>query len=434
MKVELFIAKRILFGSKTNNSFTRPIINIAVWGIALGVLIMIMSIAITRGFQDEIKGKMVGFASDIQISDSGLSESYESNPIALDTNLYKAFKAYPKIEHVQKFATKAGIVKTQADIQGVILKGIAPDFNWSFFKQHLKQGDTLTISDAEISKEAMISTKIASTLKLKLNDQFRVFFISKVSENGKESFVQKKYSFYVKGIYETGLSEEFDSKFIFIDLKRIQKLNHWNDSLIGGYEIFLAQEPFLKTVQDFNKTSYDYYLEKENEIKDEFFMDLSFLDVKSVYSRYQQIINWLEYIDMHIFIILLIILVVAVVNMSSALLILILEKTNMIGILKSLGANNWSIRKVFLLNSAYLIAKGTLLGNALALAVCLIQIYLKPLKLDAAIYYLDAVPITLNLWHWAAINLLTITVCSFMLIIPSIFISKISPVKAIRFN
>ncbi len=163
-------------------------------------------------------------------------------------------------------------------------------------------------------------------------------------------------------------------------------------------------------------------------------MELSFLDVKSVYSRYQQIINWLDYIDMHIFIILIIILIVAVVNMSSALLILILEKTNMIGILKSLGANNWSIRKVFLINSSYLIAKGTLLGNLLALTVCLVQIYLKPLKLDAAIYYLDSVPIAINWWQWLSINLLTIVVCSFMLIIPSVFISKISPVKAISFN
>ena len=434
MNVELFIAKRILFGNSSNNSFTRPIINIAVWGIALGVLIMIMSVAVTSGFQKEIKGKIVGFASDIQITDSGLSESYESSPLHLDTNLYANLNAFNKIEHVQKFANKAGIIKTKEDIHGVILKGIAPDFNWTFFKKHLIEGDTLGLNNSTISKDAMISAKIANTLKLKLNDQFKVFFISKIIENGKEHFVQKKHSFYVKGIYETGLSEEFDAKFIFIDLKRIQKLNHWSDTIIGGYEIFLAKESFLKSIQNVNKTSYDYYLEKENELKDEFFLELSFLDVKSVYSRYQQIVNWLDYIDMHIFVILMIILLVAVVNMSSALLILILEKTNMIGILKSLGANNWSIRKVFLINCAYLIAKGTFLGNVLALLICGIQIYFKPLKLDAAIYYLDSVPIALNLWHWAGINLLTIGVCSIMLILPSVFISKISPVKAIRFN
>ncbi|MFT6715663.1 MAG: lipoprotein-releasing system permease protein [Saprospiraceae bacterium] len=434
MKVEFFIAKRILLGRSHEKSFTKPVINIAVWGIALGVLIMIMSVAITKGFQKEIKGKIVGFASDIQISDAGISESYESNPILFDSTLYQKLKASPKVKHVQIYASKAGIIKTQENMQGVILKGIAPDFNWDFFKQHLIEGDTLSIKPGTICKEAMISSKIASTLNLKLGDKFRVFFIIKEVVEGREKFSQKKYAFTIKGMYKTGLSEEFDSKFIFIDLKRIKKLNKWEDGTIGGYEVFLTEDNLLTSIKNSGQSSYEYYLEKEIGLIDDFFLELSFLDVRSIYSRYPQIVSWLEYIDMHILIILVIILVVAVVNMSSSLLILILEKTNMIGILKSLGASNVSIRKIFVLKAAFLIAKGTLIGNILALTLCYLQINFEVLKLDAGIYYLDSVPVYLNLWHVVGINILTIVVSSVMLIIPSVFISYISPVKAIKFN
>jgi lipoprotein-releasing system permease protein len=405
-----------------------------VWGIALGVLVMIMSVAITKGFQKEIKDKIVGFASDIQISDAGISESYESNPILFDSTLYRKLKESEKIKHVQIYASKAGIIKTQENIEGVILKGIAPDFNWNFFKQHLVEGDTLNIEEKAISKEAMISSKIANTLNLKLGDKFRVFFIIKQIIDGREKFSQKKYAFTIKGIYKTGLSEEFDSKFIFIDLKRIKKLNKWEDGTIGGYEVFLNEDKIFDAIKNSGLSSYEYYLEKENGLVDDFFLELSFMDVRSIDSRYPQIVRWLEYIDMHIWIILVIILIVAIVNMSSSLLILILEKTNMIGILKSLGAGNVSIRKIFVLKSAFLIAKGTLIGNALALAICYIQINFEVLKLDASIYYLDAVPVYLNFWHVIGINILTITVSSVMLIIPSVFISHISPVKAIKFS
>ena len=434
MKVEFFIAKRILFGKTKNKSFTKPVINIAVWGIALGVVIMIMAVAITKGFQREIKSKIVGFASDIQISDAGISESYESNPIPFDTALYNKLNASEKIEHVQVYASKAGIIKTKDDMQGVILKGIGSDFNWKFFKQHLVEGDTLTILDSSIGKEAMISAKIAKTLKLNLGDKFRVFFITKIVEQGRERFVQKKYAFTIKGIYQTGLSEEFDSKFIFIDIQRIVKLNKWNKNEIGGYEVFLAEGSGLETATTSNSNSYEFFLAQEKEIKDDYFLELSFLNIKSIYSRYSQIVSWLEYIDMHIFIILIIILVVAVVNMSSSLLILILEKTNMIGILKSFGSSNWSIRKIFIIKSAFLIGKGTLIGNVIALLICYFQMNFSLLKLDASIYYLDAVPVYLNLWHVLGINTLTISTCSIMLIIPSIFISYISPVKAIKFS
>ena len=434
MKLEFFIAKRILVGGDQKNGFTKPVINIAVWGIALGVLIMVMAVAITKGFQKEIKSKIVGFASDIQISDIGISESYESNPIPLDTGLYNQMLADQNIKHVQQYASKAGIIKTEEDMLGVILKGITNDFNWDFFQQHLVEGEILQFEEDQIGKETMISSKIARTLGLKLGDQFRVFFITQETKNGKEEYRQKKYAFTIKGIYETGLSEEFDSKFIFVDLKRIQKLNHWDNATIGGYEVFLENSEEQKLVLTNSEGSYAHYMKQEDLVTDNFFESLSFLDVRSIYTRYPQIISWLDYIDMHIAIILVIILIVAIVNMSSSLLILILEKTNMIGILKSLGASNWSIRKIFLLKAAFLIGKGVLYGNLLAFLVCGIQWYFQPIKLDPAVYYIDAVPVYLNLINLLIINVLTISICTLMLILPSIFISYISPVKAIRWE
>lgn len=434
MKVEFFIAKRILFNKENKNSYTRPVINIAVWGIALGMIIMIMAISMTKGFQKEIKEKIIGFSSDIQISKTGIDESYESTPFLIDSSLYDRFNDHVLIEHAQVYATKAGIIKTQTNSHGTILKGVGKDFNWKFFKDNLVEGDTITLKKEGISREAIISKKIAIKLNLKLGDIFRVFFVTqRKNERGELQYRQKKNSFKVKGIYQTGLAEEFDSKFIFIDLKRVRKLNKWTPQQIGGYEIYMKEETSFLDL--FNKNSgFEHYQNQENIIKDEFYSDVAFLDVRSIFSRYIQFISWIDYMDMHIGIILIIILLVSVVNMSSALLILILEKTQFIGILKSLGATNISIRKVFLIQSSFLISKGIFYGNIIALVICLIQYYLQPISLDPDVYYVDGIPLDLNWTYWLSLNLLTIVICTFMLIIPSVIISKVTPIKAIRFN
>ena len=434
MKVEFFIAKRILFNKENKNSYTRPVINIAVWGIALGMIIMIMAISMTKGFQKEIKEKTIGFSSDIQISKTGIDESYESTPFLIDSSLYDRFNDHVLIEHAQVYATKAGIIKTKTNSHGTILKGVGKDFNWKFFKDNLVEGDTITLKKEGISREAIISKKIAIKLNLKLGDIFRVFFVTqRKNERGELQYRQKKNSFKVKGIYQTGLAEEFDSKFIFIDLKRVRKLNKWTPQQIGGYEIYMKEETSFLDL--FNKNSgFEHYQNQENIIKDEFYSDVAFLDVRSIFSRYIQFISWIDYMDMHIGIILIIILLVSVVNMSSALLILILEKTQFIGILKSLGATNISIRKVFLIQSSFLIGKGIFYGNIIALVICLIQYYFQPISLDPDVYYVDGIPLDLNWTYWLSLNLLTIIICTFMLIIPSVIISKVTPIKAIRFN
>lgn len=434
MKVEFFIAKRILFNKEAKNAYTRPVINIAVWGIALGVVIMIMAVSMTKGFQKEIKGKVVGFSSDIQISKTGIDESYESTPFPIDSLFYKQLNQHPKIINAQVFATKAGIIKTRTNSHGTILKGISNDYQWDFFKKHIIEGDTITLDSNGISKEAIISKKIATKLELSIGDIFRVFFVTqRENKNGDLQYQQKKYSFEVKGIYQTGLAEEFDSKFIFIDLKRIQRINKWEDNQIGGYEIYTKDDQGVLDLFN-SKSGYLYYQEKENMIKDDFYTETAFLDVRSIFSRYAQFISWIDYMDMHIGIILLIILVVSIVNMSSALLIIILEKTQFIGILKSLGATNFSIRKVFLFKSAFLIGKGILFGNMIALLLCGIQLLWAPITLDPDIYYVKEIPLDLNLTYWISLNILTIFICTIVLIVPSIVISKISPVQAIRFN
>ena len=434
MKLEFFIAKRILFDKTAKNAFTRPIINIAVWGIALGVIIMIMAVTMTKGFQKEIKEKIVGFASDIQVSKTGIDESYESTPFTYEDNFYKGIKASDDISHVQVFATKAGIIKTQKSSHGTILKGVTTDYNWEFFKKNLIEGEIIGFDSTSISKDAIISKKIADKLDLMIGDQFRVFFVTqRENEKGETFYRQKKNSFFVKGIYQTGLAEEFDDKIIFCDIKRIRRLNKWTSDKIGGYEIFLNQE--TQGLDLFNKKSgFEYYQNLENKVRNDFYLETAFLDVRSIYTRYAQFISWIDYMDMHIGIILLIILVVSIVNMSSALLIIILEKTQMIGILKSLGAPNFSIRKIFLIKSAFLIGKGIILGNIIALLLCFIQLVFEPVSLDPDVYYVSGVPLDINIGYWISLNILTIVICTLILIIPSVVISKISPIKAIKFD
>ncbi len=429
MNFEFFIAKRLIKGNNNKHRFTQPIINIAVWGIALGVVIMLMAVSITTGYQKEITNKLTAFSGDIQIASKGMEDSFESNPLEINTDFISELKKNSNIQHFQFFAHKPGIIKTNENMHGVILKGVDKNFNWEFFKSTLVRGETIDFTD-KISQEAIISEKISSLLDLNLGDQFRVFFVAKQVLNGQEYIRQKKHSFIVKGIYNSGLSEHFDNKFIFVDIERIKKINQWDSLTVGGFEIFLNTKPsFLN-----NQSSMEKYLAYEDEIIHDFYSYISFLDVKSIFSRFPQIMYWLDYINMHIYTVLIIILVVSIVNMSSALLIIILEKTNMIGILKAIGCLNASIRKIFIYQAAYLIGKGVIYGNIIALLIAFLQNQFHFLQLDPDTYYIKHVSIFINPLHWIAINILTIFICSFMLIIPSLVISKISPVKAIKFN
>lgn len=412
MNTELFIAKRLILSKdkSSNTGFIRtgPIINIAILGIALGMAVMIIAIAIVTGFQSEIRDKVIGFGSHIQITNYDFNTSFEPNPISKNQQFYPHLDTVSGIRHIQVYATKAGIIKTDKEIQGVVLKGIGSDFDWSFFKNKIVEGTHFQLSDTLKSNDILISRHIASKLKLKAGDDLIMYFIQRPPRMRK---------FKISGIYETGL-EEFDKLYVMVDIAHIQKLNDWRKDQVGGFEVL------IDNYEDLDKLgNYIYF----NIIGPE----LSSQTIKEIQP---QIFDWLELQNMNVQIILFLMVLVAGINMISALLVIILERINMIGILKALGAQNWGIRKIFLYIATYLIGKGLLWGNLIGLTLCIIQQQFGIITLDQKSYYVSVVPINIDLLYILWLNTGTLIICVLFLIIPSYVITRITPVKAIRFN
>lgn len=440
MNTELFIAKRIIFSKSYSQKISGPVIKIAIAGIALGMAVMIIAVSVVTGFQNEIRNKVIGFGSHIQISRFSLNHSYESQPILLDTNLTNKVKNISGVRHIQQFATKAGIIKTEKEIYGTVLKGIGQDFDWSFFENKIIEGKPFQLSDTASSKQTIISKHIANKLNLKVGDRIHVYFVQDPP---------RARPFEITGIYETGL-EELDQLYILVDIRHIQKLNDWQANQIGGYEVLLTNnELFNSTLKSFylasgiphllagssEKKKQEVYKDKLDKIGDEVYASLGFnMDAKTIKQLYSQLFDWLELQNVNVQIIIILMLVVAGINMISALLILILEKTNMIGILKAVGAQNASIRKIFLYNAAYLITRGLVWGNIIGITLCLLQYYFKIVPLDEQSYFVSSVPIDFNILNLLILNIGSLVVCMLMLIIPSGIVAKINPVKAIKFN
>lgn len=408
MNYELFIAKRLL--SRDKNNFSKPIVKLAIISIALGLSVMIISVAILTGFQKKIQTKVIGFASHIQISKFDSNSSFEPNPISKNQDFYPCLDTIKGIKHIQVYAIKAGIIKTNEEIEGVVLKGVDSDYDWSFFKKNIIKGNYPEIKKGEKSKDVLISEQLALKLNFDIGDKVRMYFVTSgdVQPRGRV--------FNVCGIYKTGL-EDFDKLYIFCDIANIQKLNRWSDDQIAGFEVLIDNfkdiDKMLSVV--YHSIGYD-------------------LDALSIKQLYPQIFDWLELQNMNVVIILVLMLLVSGVTMISTLLILIIERTNMIGILKALGSKNKSIRKIFLYNASYLIVKGLFYGNVFGLLLCLLQKYFRIIKLPEETYYVSAVPINLNLFHILYLNAGAFIICFFMLIIPSMIVSKISPIKTIRYN
>ena len=439
MNLEFFIAKRIILGKKHQSSLTKSIANIAIIGISIGVAVMILTFAVTTGFQKEVKNKISAFSSDLVISSDEGDFSFENTPIDAKQKFYPNLKTDPEFKHIQAFATKPGIIKTKDNMQGVILKGVGSDYDWENFKSNMVEGNVLKISDTSTTKDAIISKKIAQNLHLKIGSKFIVHFVTKTKEeeDNEDDFMQyrhKRYPFFVKGIYETGMMAEVDEKFVLIDLQHIQKINAWGKSKVGGFEVFVADEDLNNKTQNLFTHDADLMQRKADKIFDDYFFIDSDLKVESLYARFPSMMNWLDYLNTYIVIIIIIILIISIINMSSSLLILILEKTQMIGLLKGFGMVNSKIRKVFMYQSMFLIGRGLFYGNFFGIGLCLLQMYTGIIPLDKTAYYLDTMPVNLNLFHILAINIVTIITCIVMLIIPSFFVAKIDPVKAIRFN
>lgn len=414
MNTELFIARRIFSDKSVNKGISQPIVTIAIIGIALGLAVMILSVAIVTGFKSEISDKVIGFGSHIQIINYDTNVSYETIPINKNKSFYYDLQNLEGIKHVQVFGTKAGIIKTKSDIQGVVLKGIGSDFDWSFFEKYLISGESFMVIDTAKTDRILISNYFANRLKLKTGDKLQIYFIQQPP---------RVRVFIVSGIYQTNLAE-FDEQIALIDIAHIQNINGWSHEQISGIEVMIEDfselEKMNETVRDIAGFSYSPEGTK--------------LRVQTIKEKYPQIFDWLNLTDMNVWTILIIITLVAGFNMVSGLLILILERTNMIGILKAIGTKNWSIRKIFLYQSSFLISKGLLWGNIIGIVICILQAQFQIIKLDPANYYLEAVPINLKLWHVLALNAgsLLITVC--MLVVPSYIIARLSPEKTIRFN
>lgn len=406
MNVASYIARRILVPGKAN--FSRPIVRLAVMSISLGLAVMIIAVAIVTGFQQAIRDKIIGFGSHIRITHFDSNASYEVLPITKNTTYYSALKEISGIRNVQVFATKAGIIKTQEQIQGVVLKGVGNDYDWSFFKEKIMEGNVLELSDSTRCNEVLISGKLASLLKLELGDPLRMYFIINNRTRGRK--------FTITGIYETGL-EEFDKRYIIGDIKHIQRLNGWEENQVAGFEVL---------INDFDKL---------NEIGTSVYQNIGYeLNARTIKDIYPQMFDWLKLQDMNVLIILVLMVLVSSITMISTLLILILERTNMIGVLKALGMRDWSVRQVFLYNAAYIIGRGLLWGNCIAIALSVLQQQYGLITLSQESYYVSTVPINLNILHILALNAGTLAICVSMLVIPSYIITRITPVKAIRFE
>ncbi len=417
MNTALFIARKITNSKENKNNISNSIISIAIIAIALSLSVMILSVAIITGFKKEIREKVIGFGSHIVIMNHDTNSSYETVPIKKNQDFYKNITDIEGIKHIQPFAIKAGIIKTESQIQGVVLKGVGSDFDWSFFEKNIVEGRHFTVKDDKKTTEVIISRYISNLLKLNVEDDLVMYFIQNPPRFRKYKIV---------GIYDTGL-EEFDKLYVLADIADIQKLNDWTESeeeLVTGFEIL---------IDDYNKLE-ELTSEVRNRVALKFDENGNKLRVDNIKDTNPQIFDWLALTDMNVWVILTIMLFVATINMVSGLLIIILERTNMIGVLKALGSSNSGIQKIFLYNAIFIMGKGILWGNAIGLSISLLQYYFEIIPLNAASYYVDTVPINIQPLDILLLNVGTLIITSLILIIPSFIITKIEPIKAIRFN
>jgi lipoprotein-releasing system permease protein len=414
MKVEYFIAKRLYFDKENGRRVTPPAVRIAVIGIALGLAVMILSVAIIVGFKKEVRNKVIGFGSHIQITNFDSNTSYETSPIVVSDSLLTSILSHPGIRHAEVFATKPGILKTDSDFQGIILKGVDEHFDWTFFRNNLKEGDIFTVSPEETSTNVLISHYLANLLKLKTGESFLTYFVQ-------EDVRARKFT--ISGLYETGF-EDYDKLFVLTDIKQIRRLNGWDTDEASGLEL---QVDDYDKVDQLSEELY-YALSGEPDRKGNVYY------VRSIKDLNPMIFSWLDVLDTNVVVILILMLAVAGFTMISGLLVIILERINMIGILKALGETNVSIRKIFLYISFFLISKGMFWGNLIGVAVCLVQYHFRIISLKPSTYYLDAVPVDLSLNSLILLNIGTLIASMLMMLGPSHLVTTITPAKTIRFE
>ncbi|HLO91820.1 MAG TPA: ABC transporter permease [Lentimicrobium sp.] len=406
MNFEYFISRRIRI--KTGASFSRPIIRVSITGIALGLSVMLISVAVLKGFQKEIRQKVVGFGSEIQISQFNSNNSYEPTPINVQKSDLSKVAAIPGVTHISPFGLKAGIIKSRDQIQGVVLKGVDKAYNWTFFKEKLISGRVPAYNDTSASNEILLSKRTADLLNFKVGDDVRMYFI--INNN------VRARKFTISGIYETGLIE-FDDMYVLGDIRHIINLNLWSEGEVSGYEI---------AIKDFDKI---------DQISEQVYSVIGYdLNTQTIKQIYPQIFDWIEIQDLNVIVILVLMTLVSGITIISTLLILILEHTSDIGVLKAMGARTGSIRMIFLYASGYIVFYGLLWGNLFALGLIWIQKTFEIIPLPPESYFLSQVPVSIGVIEIVVINIATIVISFLMMLIPSMIIKYISPVRAIRFD
>ncbi len=431
MNFEYFIARKVARAGQW--SFSRLIIRIAVIAVALSVAVMIVSTALITGFKREISSKIFGFWGHIHITDPDINRSLlEIYPISKQQPFYPSLDTLRKvtyietrdiwgyewerekdtkggIHHIQVYAIKPGIIKSKKEIEGIILKGVGSDFDWQFMQRFIQKGRPIELSDTTASQEILISQQTADRLKVDVGDRFIIHFV----ERGEQ--VRRRFT--VSGIYKTGL-EEYDRKFALVDIRQVQQILGWKPDEVSGFEVFIDDIDDLQILNE-----YIYFEQLPTD-----------LYAETIRDKFPEIFEWLELQNINEVVILALMVIVAIINMVTALLILILERTNMIGMLKAMGSTNWSIRKIFLYYAGYIILVGLFWGNLIGIGLCLMQDRFELIKLDEANYYLSVAPIDLQFSALLLINAGTLLITLSFLVIPSYLVTRISPVKAIRFK
>jgi lipoprotein-releasing system permease protein len=411
LNLEYFIAKRLITAKGRKSTISAPIIKIAIAAIAIGMVMMIVSIATGIGLQEKIREKVSAFNGHIIISNFDDNQSQGSvMPIFTHQDFYPKFTTVDGINHIQVVASKAGIIRTESAFEGIIFKGVGKDYQWKNIREYIVSGKIPDCAN-QLNNEILISQYLANRLNLKLGATFNTFFM----KEGNNQLPNLRV-FKVVGIYNSGI-QEFDASYIIGDIRHVQRINKWQPDQVGAFEVF---------VDDFTqiKSKGEEVYEQTN----------STLDTQTIAEKYYYIFEWLQLFDFNIIVILIVMIAVATINMVVALLVLILERTQMIGILKALGANNWTIRKVFLYNAFYLMTRGLFWGNLIGIGLLLIQKYFGIIQLNPENYYVNEAPVYLNWMYIVGLNIGTIAICLLVLLIPSYIITKISPVKAIRFD
>jgi len=417
MNTELFISRRLFFEKGDKKFLSQRIMRIALVGIALGLAVMIVSVSVVTGFKQEIRDKVVGFGSHIQIINFDSNNSYETRPVSRNQTFLQELKSLREIQTVQVFATKPGMIKTDEYFQGIVFKGVDTGYDWNFFSGNLVKGTLPELNDSTRSNQILISKQVSDLLSVEVGERVVLYFINE------DESTPRMLQLEISGLYNTGI-EEFDNLFVVGDLQQVQRLNNWRSDQISGFEILVNDFNQIEEIeQKVRNTVLDYSHEND-----------AILRTTTITREYPQIFDWLSMLDMNVWVILILMAVVAGFNMISGLLVLILERSNMIGVLKALGSRNWSIRRIFLYLSVFLTSRGMLWGNIIGITFIVVQKTFEIFTLNPTTYYVDMVPVNFSIVHLLLLNAGTIAATFLMLIVPSYLVSKISPDKTIRFD